>query len=294
MGSPKNDPPEDSLSPHTFGARTARPRRFLMCPPTYFDVTYSINPWMEPDKPTSTDLAVVQWERLRARFLELGHQVEEIDPIPGLPDMVFAANGATVINGRVLGARFRFRERAAEGPAYMAWFRDRGYEVQKALWTNEGGGDYLPTASRILAGTGFRTDERSHAEAAAFFGAPVQTLRLVDPRYYHLDTALAVLDGDEIMYYPPAFDRESRAALSRLYPDALLADDQDAATFGLNAVSDGRHVLLSGQATHLIEQLSRRGFVPIGVDLSELMKSGGGARCATLELRGRGKVRPHE
>jgi len=257
-----------------------------MCPPTHFDVTYSINPWMDPDKPTSADFAVLQWERLRSQFLELGHEVEEITPVPGLPDMVFAANGATVVAGRVLGARFRFRQRVEEGPAYLDWFRDRGYPVKEAEWINEGEGDYLVTASRILAGTGFRTDQRSHAEAQRFFDRPVQTLHLVDPRFYHLDTALAVLDGDEIMYYPAAFDRVSQAVLARLYPDAILADAQDAAVFGLNAVSDGRHVLLPGQATHLAEELARRGFVPIGVDLSELMKSGGGAKCATLELRG--------
>jgi N-dimethylarginine dimethylaminohydrolase len=240
---------------------------------------------MEPSKPTSTDLAVLQWERLRTQFLDLGHQIEEIEPLPGLPDMVFAANGATVIEGRVLGARFRYPQRVAEGPAYLDWFREHGYPVQEAEWINEGEGDYLVTASRILAGTGFRTDERSHAEAQRYFDRPVQTLRLVDPRYYHLDTALAVLDGDEIMYYPEAFDRTSRDVLARLYPDAIRATAADAAAFGLNAVSDGRHVLLPGQANQLAEELTRRGFVPIAVDLSELMKSGGGAKCATLELR---------
>lgn len=123
-------------------------------------------------------------------------------------------------------------------------------------------------------------------EAREFFGRPVQTLELVDARYYHLDTALAVLDHNEIMYYPAAFSRATQETLRELYPDAIIATDADAEVFGLNAVSDGRHVLLAGQATHLIDELWARGFVPIGVDLSELMKSGGSAKCATLELRG--------
>jgi N-dimethylarginine dimethylaminohydrolase len=54
--------------------------------------------------------------------------------------------------------------------------------------------------------------------------------------------------------------------------------------FGVNAVSDGRHVVLAQQATGLADQLSQRGFVPIGVDLSELLKAGGGAKCCALEL----------
>lgn len=267
--------------------RTARARRFLMCPPTHFDVAYSINPWMEPSKPTDTDLAVVQWERLRSLFHGLGHEVELITPLPGMLDMVFAANGATVVGGKVLLARFRYPQRRAEESAYLAWFQDRGYDLRVAEHINEGEGDYLVTGERILAGTGFRTDRSSHEEAQEFLGRPVVTLTLVDPRFYHLDTALAVLDHEEIMYYPAAFSPESQALLRELYPTAILADRVEAEVFGLNAVSDGRHVLLAQQATHLMKELWSRGFVPIGVDLSELLKAGGGAKCCTLELRDR-------
>jgi N-dimethylarginine dimethylaminohydrolase len=277
--------PSTSAAPATRPVRVARPRRYLMCPPAHFDVTYSINPWMHPEKPTDQSLAMVQWERLRSLYLGLGHQVEQIPPRGGLPDMVFAANGATVVDGRVLSAKFRHAQRQPEGPAYLEWFREHGYLTRDAYHINEGEGDYLVTSSRILAGTGFRTDVRSHTEAAEFFHREVISLSLVDPRFYHLDTALAVLDGDTIMYFPAAFSADSQATLARLYPDAILADEHDAAVFGLNAVSDGRHVLLAEQATGLIDQLWARGFVPIGVDLSELMKSGGSAKCCTLELR---------
>lgn len=265
--------------------RVARTRRYLMCPPTHFDVVYSINPWMHPDRPVDGTLARFQWEGLLRVFRSLGHQVEFIEPLPGYPDMVFAANGATVIDGKVLSARFRHPERAAEGPAYLEWFRARGYETHEAVHVNEGEGDYLHAGRYLLAGTGFRTDVRSHGEAEKFFGMPVAGLRLVDPRFYHLDTALAVLDDDQIMYYPGAFAEESQGVLRALYPDAIIATEADAEVFGLNAVSDGRHVLLPPAATHLMDELRERGYEPIGVELSELLKSGGSAKCCTLELR---------
>ncbi|WP_030908503.1 dimethylargininase [Streptosporangium amethystogenes] len=265
--------------------RVARTRRYLMCPPTHFDVVYSINPWMNPDKPVDGALARLQWDGLLRAFLALGHQVEFIEPLPGYPDMVFAANGATVINGKVLSARFRYEERAAEGPAYLEWFRARGYETREAVHVNEGEGDYLHAGRYLLAGTGFRTDIRSHREAERFFGMPVAGLRLVDPHFYHLDTALAVLGHDQIMYYPGAFSKESQGVLRVLYPDAIIATEADAEVFGLNAVSDGRHVLMPPSATHLMDELRERGYEPIGVELSELLKSGGSAKCCTLELR---------
>jgi N-dimethylarginine dimethylaminohydrolase len=261
-------------------------RRYLMCRPTYFAVQYRINPWMDPAAPYDTALAVRQWTVLRDLHRELGHTVDEIDPLPGLPDMVFAANGATVIDGEVLGVQFRDPERADEGPAYRAWFEAAGFPVHEPKHTNEGEGDLLLAGDYLLAGTGFRTSHAAHARAQEVFGRPVISLHLVDPHYYHLDTALCVLDDRTVAYLPEAFSPGSRAALRRLFPDAVLASAADAAVLGLNAVSDGRHVILPTQATGLARSLRARGYETIGVDLSELRKAGGGPKCCTLEVRG--------
>jgi len=271
--------------------RTARPRRYLMCPPEHFAVSYAINPWMDPARPVDRGLALRQWEQLRRTYTELGHEVHLIAPEPGLPDMVFAANGGLVVGGHALGARFRFPQRAAEGPAYREWLETEGAaaagvaSVAPATRVNEGEGDFAVVGDLVLAGTGFRTDAGAHLEVQELFGVPVVTLVLVDPSYYHLDTALAVLDDANVAYYPEAFSPGSRRVLERLFPDAVLASGQDAAVLGLNAVSDGRHVVLSDCATDLAGQLRARGYVPVGVDLSELLKAGGGVKCCTMELR---------
>jgi N-dimethylarginine dimethylaminohydrolase len=261
-----------------------------MCPPEYFTVAYAINPWMEVGRPIDTTLARRQWEALRRTYLDLGHSVQVIAPVPGLPDMVFAANGGLVIDGTALSARFAHPERAAEGPAYLAWLRRAGLRSAiEAEHVNEGEGDFLVVGGShgiVLAGTGFRTAPAAHAEVQELFGRPVVSLRLVDPRFYHLDTALAVLDEHTVAYYPEAFSPGSREVLRKLFPDALLADADDAVVLGLNAVSDGRHVVLAEQATGLAAQLRERGYQPIGVDLSEFLKAGGGAKCCTLEIRG--------
>ncbi|GAA2062635.1 amidinotransferase [Catenulispora yoronensis] len=268
------------------GQRVATPRRYLMCPPDHFAVTYAINPWMDPEAPVDASLAARQWEALRDAYLDLGHQVETIKPEEGLPDMVFAANGATVVGGKVLAASFRNEERRAEGPAYREWFRKNGFaRIHDPEFVNEGEGDFLFAGRWILAGHGFRSDPHAHLEAQEFFELPVIGLRLVDPRYYHLDTALAVLDDTTVAYYPGAFSPGSREVLRRLYPDAVIATAEDAAAFGLNAVSDGLNVLLPRAATGLAAQLAARGYRPLGMDLSELLKAGGSVKCCTLELR---------
>jgi N-dimethylarginine dimethylaminohydrolase len=200
--------------------------------------------------------------------------------------MVFAANGATVARGRVYGAKFKYAERVAEGPAYLNWFTAAGYRAtHEAVYVNEGEGDLLVVGDRLLAGTGFRTDPAAHVEAGEVLGLPVVTLQLIDPRYYHLDTALCVLGPNDIAYFPGAFSPESQQTLRELFPDAIIADADDAAVLGLNAVSDGLHVVLPMEATALATKLAARGYRPVPVALSELRKAGGGPKCCTLELR---------
>jgi N-dimethylarginine dimethylaminohydrolase len=257
-----------------------------MCPPEHFAVTYAINPWMDPGQPTDAARAMRQWARLRQVYLDLGHDVRTIEPVAGLPDMVFAANGGTVIGGKALGARFRYPQRAAEADAYTDWFRDSGYpEVRTPEHVNEGEGDILFAGTGLLAGYGFRTDQAVAGELSGTFGLPVVSLRLVDPRFYHLDTALCVLDADTAMYYPAAFDDAGRAAVAEQFTELIEAKDEDAEVLGLNAVSDGLHVVLPVQARSLAAQLREHGFEPVGVDMSELLKGGGGPKCCTLELR---------
>jgi N-dimethylarginine dimethylaminohydrolase len=261
-------------------------RHYLMCRPEHFEVSYAINPWMDLSAGVDRDLALRQWDGLRATYLSLGHRVDVIEPIPGLPDMVFAANGGLVVGGEALGARFTYAERAAEGPAYLAWLAGAGLAaVHEPVHVNEGEGDFLVVGDLILAGTGFRTDPGAHREVQELFGRPVISLTLVDPHFYHLDTALAVLDDHNVAYFPGAFSEGSRSVLARLFPDAVLADADDAAVLGLNAVSDGRHVVVSPGATGLAARLRAKGYEPVPVELSELLKAGGGAKCCTLEIR---------
>ncbi|GIH13150.1 amidinotransferase [Rugosimonospora africana] len=261
-----------------------------MCPPAYFTVKYAINPWMDTTSPVDADLAGKQWERLRETLVELGHRVHVLTPQAGLPDMVYAANGAFSVDGTVYGARFRYPQRAAEAAAHQAFYAiqdEPGWRFVAPTEINEGEGDftYVPGPGLILAGYGFRTEPTAHAEAQEVLGRPVISLRLVDPRFYHLDMALAPLDDTTIAYYPAAFSASSQAVLRQLFPDAVLASEPDALAFGLNLVSDGRNVVLSSEATALADRLAAAGYLPRLVELTELKKGGGSVKCCVAELR---------
>jgi len=255
-----------------------------MTPPSYFKVEYAINPWMDTTTSVDVDQAVAQWENLRDTYRELGHTVDLVEPVDGLPDMVYAANAGLIVNGVAVVARFKYAERDGESAAYAAWMTQQGLDPVTTNFVNEGQGDLLVVGSTILAGNGFRTDPQAHGEIGEIIGMPVISLELVDPRFYHLDTALTVLDDTTIAYYPPAFTEDARARLQQLFPDAIEVSSADAYVLGLNAVSDGKYVVHPKQATAFAEQLYHAGFDPIGVDLSELLKGGGSVKCCTLEI----------
>lgn len=272
--------------------RQVSKRSVLMCRPDYFTVSYQINPWMHPENPTDTSLAVTQWNELYRTYLDLDFDVQLVDPIDGLPDMVYAANGGFVLDNIAYGANFTYPERQPEGPAYMDWFRANGYDVRVPQEVNEGEGDFLLVGDTILAGTGFRTDLASHREVAEIYGRDVISLELVNPSFYHVDTAIAVLDPSpapgeaaNIAYLPSAFNETGLAILRERFPDAILVTEEDAAVLGLNSYSDGYNVVIASRAKDFERQLRERGYNPIGVDLSELLLGGGGVKCCTLELR---------
>jgi len=266
--------------------RRATPRRFLMVRPTHFDVVYSINPWMDlAGAPVDRAQAMEQWQALHDAYRSFGHEVEVIEGGDNLPDMVFAANGGLVVDGIALGARFLHPQRSGEEALFDAAFTGLGLPLTRPTSVNEGEGDLLASSTAIYAGHGFRTDPRSHPEVARVFGREVVTLELVDPRFYHLDTAMAVLDETTVAVFAPAFSGPALETLRTRFETVIEASEADAVVLGLNIVSDGRNVFLEAAATALMSQLRAAGFHPVGIDMSEFRKSGGAVKCCTLELR---------
>jgi N-dimethylarginine dimethylaminohydrolase len=255
-----------------------------MTPPVFFSVDYAINPWMDTEVPVDTTTAVAQWEQLADTYRRLGHTVDVVEPVADLPDMVYAANAGLITGKTAVVSRFKHRQRQPESGPYAEWMVANGYQTLSTRHINEGQGDLLLAGRMLLAGNGFRTDIRAHTEIADLVGIPVVSLELTDPRFYHLDTALAVLDDTTIAYYPGAFTGGARARLAELFPDAIIVDHADAAVFALNAVSDGVHVVHAGPAAAFAARLCHAGFDPIGIDMSELLKGGGAAKCCTLEV----------
>lgn len=262
-------------------------KTILMCSPKYFDIEYEINPWMHTNNQVDTKLAKKQWDQLYNIYTTgLGWDVELVDPVKNLPDMVFTANGALVIGSKVALPTFRAPDRQPETEYFKKWFESKGYkEFLTPKYDFEGEGDALLWNDIIFMGYPWRSDKAAEGEVAAFFNKKVVSLQLANASFYHLDTALTIVDKETVALYPPLFTDESLKTIKEIVPNVIETGKADAYAYGLNAMSDGHNIVLSDGATGLIERYKKRGMQVYPVPISEYQKSGGGVKCLTLELR---------
>ena len=264
--------------------------RILMCPPDHYDVDYVINPWMEGNiHKSSRDRAVEQWQKLHQVLKDVAI-VDLVDPAKGWPDMVFTANAGLVLGTNVVLSRFFHKERQGEEPYFKAWFEENGftvYELPKDL-PFEGAGDALfdREGRWLWAGYGFRSELDSHPYIAKWLDTEVVSLRLIDERFYHLDTCFCPLTGGYLLYYPPAFDSYSNRVIEMRIPEEkrIIVEEPDAVCFACNAVNVGSTIVMNQISDSLKNKLTKAGFNVTETPLSEFLKAGGAAKCLTLRV----------
>ncbi len=273
--------------------------QILMCAPQHYDVDYAINPWMEGNiHRSSRELAQTQWQQLY-EVLKTHATIELVEPQPGWPDMVFTANAGLVLGKTVVLSRFFHPERQGEEPYFHQWFESQGYTVHqlpKSL-PFEGAGDaLLDRAGRWLwAGYGFRSELDSHPYLAKWLDVEVLSLRLVDRRFYHLDTCFCPLTDGYLLYYPAAFDTYSNRLIELRVPaeKRIPITEADAVTFACNTVNIDRLVVMNQASDKLQHSLRDRGFTVIETPLTEFLKAGGAAKCLTLRVTEPLQASPH-
>jgi N-dimethylarginine dimethylaminohydrolase len=288
----------------------------LMCPPDFYGIHYEINPWMDMSRQAEHAVAVEQWNALYQHITAAGARVSLLEPVPGLPDLVFTANAAMIYQGRMdnpvrqsgeskrrfkkvgetdkivrptaLLSRFRHRQRQGEEPYNRRWFSENGFEIVEVPenFSFEGAGDALFCGDTLYAGYRMRSDAAGHQQIGQMVGCRVIPVELIDARYYHLDTCFCPLAEGEAIWYPSAFDDYGQRAIRELVPRLIKAEQAEAERFACNAVVIGRRVITNTGCEHLHAALAARKYEPVATPLDEFVKAGGSAKCLTLRLDG--------
>lgn len=272
----------------------------LMCRPEHFGVLYTINPWMNPDEWERDEQVLAQtsqsqWTALYRTLRGLGAHIELVPPEEGVPDLVFTANAALVMDRKALLAHFRHPQRQAEEEHLAAAFR--GLRTRRLIdeivtlphnTTLEGAGDCVFDRTRNLfwMGYGPRSDVAAADVVRNVFGLETIALELTDPRFYHMDTALSALPRGEIMVVPDAFNAEGRAIIAARVPavQRIAVGGHDAAQLCANAIAIGDNLVMSSCSDRLRDELAERGYRVVTTPLTAFLRSGGSAFCLTLRL----------
>lgn len=262
--------------------------KFLMCDPKFYDVFYSINPWMKIENKPSNSLAIEQWNKLVELLRSLGATVEIMEGKSYLPDIVFTANAALMVGNTAYLANFTHPERRPEKELYTVWFNLNYYETTEVVDFFEGAGDALFDYNRhLFAGYGFRSSKGGLLHDMNFCSQmgsiPVHYVQLVDPYFYHLDTCFCPLKDGFALAYPPAFSEESFATIKK-YMDVIEVPEQEAKKFACNAVCLGNKVVIPSGCPETKERLAQFRYEVYDTDVSEFIKAGGACKCLTLRL----------
>ena len=281
--------------------------KFLMVPPNHYKVNYSINPWMKPQLNEVHWLtAQDQWQGLYNKLIELGAEIHLMDQHPECPDMVFTANAGVVVNGTVLTSIFKWGVRAKEEKYFMEVFKDlktKGVIDRiidaRNIYPNyafEGAGDAIydlgiremwpevTYSPRMWFGYGQRTVYDSRYLIDQAFHMNRSQLKLIDPRFYHLDTCFAALPFGEILYYVDAFDQDSIKTIQENSPYQIGISPTEATNFAANVVCIGCNIVTGYCGPGLKSILNRRGYNVHEIPLDMFWKAGGSAACLTLRL----------
>lgn len=261
--------------------------RFLMCAPEYYEVAYEINPWMSVRKKVSQDQAMKQWQAYYDLLTgKLGMKVDLIEPVKGLPDMVFTANAGLVSKRTFIRSNFRFKERRGEEPYFEKYFRDHGYVIKTIVppFCFEGEGDALSMNRELYTGYHFRSDLEAHDLLSEYVHSTYFALELCDDRFYHLDTCFAPLNDRTALIFFEAFAPYAQLTLWETVPDPIAVPENEALQFACNAVVCGNSIILPEGCPKTTAELEKRGYDVYALDFSEFIKAGGAAKCLVLNL----------
>lgn len=261
-------------------------RKILLCPPTFYDIEYVINPWMDIENKVDKKKVLKEYEVLKNLYKTLGAKVYEIEPVRGLPDMVYAANFGFVKDNLFIKSNFKYPQRQAESIYSKKYFENHGFAIAE-LPTEvcfEGQGDLLYAQGKYFMGYGKRTDLIAKKYLEDFLKSEITEFKLSDPYFYHFDMSFAPLDSQTVIINKNSFDQGGVEKIYKNFKNVILTSDSDNKIFSCNLVVVGKNVVIGkGISEKLKSDFNKFGFVSHEVEMSEYRKGGGSVKCLTLE-----------
>ncbi len=250
--------------------------------PTFYDLKYNINPWMSKNKKPNLDLAQKQWLSLYHTIKNWEIKLEVLENYLS-PDSVFIADSGIIYGNKFVLSNFKFAERKEETKGWQQYF-SKNYKVidVSSYGCYEGSGDSFIIKDFFICGYGYRTCESVAKKIGDILELQSILLELVDNNFFHLDTCLAFLDTENLIFYPPAISYLSKKYLENNF-NCFDIPKEEAFMFGCNLVQHKKNLILQQGCNKIADIARKLDFQVYFQNLSEFIKAGGGAKCLTLK-----------
>ena len=262
-------------------------KKVLLCPPIFYGIEYEINPWMHIENKVNKEKALEEYRALKNTYKSLGVEVLEIEPVKGLPDMVYAANIGFPLGNRFVVSNFRYRQRRGESEFAKKFFEKLGFEIielpQNLFF--EGQGDLLTIGGKYFMGWGKRSSRDAINFLSKRLGMEIVDLELRDPYFYHLDMSLGPLDKDTALINPRSFTKDGLVKLKKEFLNIIETSENDNKFMVCNLVTINKTVVIAeGISNKLKNDIMEHRLNVIEIPMDEFRKGGGSIKCLTLEF----------
>lgn len=250
--------------------------KFLMCSPEHYEEALPLCQRTLARVSVNGTLARAQWQILyKVLTDQIGAEVELIEPVRGLPNMVFAAHAGIVSGKTFIRSNYRVKERQPEGAFFEKWFEEHGYSVATIAkgFIFDGEGDMIPHARQLFYGYHSKSELHMPELVSAKMELGPASLQLIDDRFHHLDTCLAVLNPDTILYYRDAFSEGANQILRDTVKNCIVLRRDEALAWACNSIVIDKRIIISNECHLSSEMLRLLGYRVYRIDISEFRKA---------------------
>lgn len=222
-------------------------------------------------------------------YKKAGVEVEYLEADEKRPNSVFARDfGGCVKEGYILG-NFKLPLRYKEHVDYEMRMKELGIpkiaEVREGLFE---GGDFAFMNEKWIA---IGMADRSNAKGAAEIKAQLEPLEYevtavpLKSQYLHMDMCFNLVDDHLAVAYKEGLPEDFVKRLEKEEIEIIPVPEESIFLHGCNLQALGNHRVLSLKRNSAVnEALASKGMDVIELDITEILKAGGGPHCMTFPL----------
>ncbi|OIJ21396.1 hypothetical protein BKP45_01040 [Anaerobacillus alkalidiazotrophicus] len=261
-------------------------RKVILCEPKHMTIRDVINDTQKHFKDVGIHIekAMEQHKHFAQVLRDNNIDVILLPPAKKFPEQVFTRDIGFTLGHTIFVADMANNIRRGEEQILKDWLKGEEVSYYNIIGDQIEGGDVIIDGGMIYVGISDRTNEAAIAHLTRLL--PSFTIITVpfQNKYLHLDCIFNILSPSEALIYPGVIDKKKEELIASRY-ELIEVTKEEQFTLGTNVLSIGNKKVISLPVNKNVNnELRKRGYEVIEVDITEIIKSGGSFRCCSMPL----------